>query len=42
MDKLADMTITYVKAQISAGAKAIQIFDSWVGGFKCSRLPNLY
>ncbi len=31
MDKLADMTITYVKAQINAGAKAIQIFDSWVG-----------
>lgn len=31
MDKLADMTITYVKAQIDAGAKAIQIFDSWVG-----------
>ncbi|MGD6833728.1 uroporphyrinogen decarboxylase [Sutcliffiella halmapala] len=31
MDKLADMTITYVKSQINAGAKAIQIFDSWVG-----------
>jgi uroporphyrinogen decarboxylase len=31
MDKLGDMTITYVKAQIKAGAKAIQIFDSWVG-----------
>lgn len=31
MDKLADMVITYVKAQIKAGAKAIQIFDSWVG-----------
>ncbi|MCL6586687.1 MAG: uroporphyrinogen decarboxylase [Anoxybacillus sp.] len=31
MDKLADMTIRYVKAQIQAGAKAIQIFDSWVG-----------
>lgn len=31
MEKLADMTITYVKAQIEAGAKAIQIFDSWVG-----------
>lgn len=31
MDKLADMTITYVKAQIDAGAKAVQIFDSWVG-----------
>jgi uroporphyrinogen decarboxylase len=31
MDKLAEMTITYVKSQINAGAKAIQIFDSWVG-----------
>ncbi|XJZ28118.1 uroporphyrinogen decarboxylase [Bacillota bacterium Lsc_1132] len=31
MDKLADMIITYVKAQLNAGAKAIQIFDSWVG-----------
>lgn len=31
MDKLADMTITYVTAQVQAGAKAIQIFDSWVG-----------
>lgn len=31
MDKLADMIIVYAKAQIKAGAKAIQIFDSWVG-----------
>lgn len=31
MDKLADMTITYVKSQINAGARAVQIFDSWVG-----------
>ena len=31
MEKLADVTITYVKSQINAGAKAIQIFDSWVG-----------
>lgn len=31
MDKLADMTIIYIKSQIKAGAKAIQIFDSWVG-----------
>lgn len=31
MDKLGDMVITYVKSQIKAGAKAIQIFDSWVG-----------
>lgn len=31
MDKLEAMTISYVSAQIEAGAKAIQIFDSWVG-----------
>jgi uroporphyrinogen decarboxylase len=31
MDKLADMSITYIKSQIEAGAKAIQVFDSWVG-----------
>lgn len=31
MDKLADMIIVYTTAQIDAGAKAIQIFDSWVG-----------
>ncbi|WP_216829404.1 uroporphyrinogen decarboxylase [Alkalihalobacterium elongatum] len=31
MDKLGEMTITYIKSQIKAGAKAIQIFDSWVG-----------
>ncbi|GEL08859.1 uroporphyrinogen decarboxylase [Salisediminibacterium halotolerans] len=31
MNKLGDMVITYVKAQINAGAQVIQIFDSWVG-----------
>ncbi|WP_026105148.1 uroporphyrinogen decarboxylase [Halalkalibacterium ligniniphilum] len=31
MEKLGEMTITYVKSQIAAGAQAIQIFDSWVG-----------
>ena len=31
MDKLADMIIADVTAQIKAGAKAIQVFDSWVG-----------
>ena len=31
MDKLADMVIAYCRAQIEAGAQAIQIFDSWVG-----------
>ncbi|SHH05453.1 uroporphyrinogen decarboxylase [Virgibacillus chiguensis] len=36
MDKLADMTITYVEAQIEDGAQAIQIFDSWVGNLNAS------
>ncbi|WP_138419760.1 uroporphyrinogen decarboxylase [Aquibacillus sediminis] len=36
MDKLADMTITYVRAQVNAGAKAIQIFDSWVGALNAA------
>lgn len=31
MDKLADMVIPYVKAQIDAGVSAVQVFDSWVG-----------
>ncbi len=31
MDKLADMIIIYIKSQVKAGAKAIQLFDSWVG-----------
>lgn len=31
MDKLADMIIVDIKAQVQAGASAIQIFDSWVG-----------
>lgn len=31
MEKLGDMVTTYLKAQIKAGANAIQLFDSWVG-----------
>ena len=31
MDKLGDMVITYLRAHIAAGAKAVQLFDSWVG-----------
>ncbi|KAB7665369.1 uroporphyrinogen decarboxylase [Bacillus sp. B1-b2] len=31
MDKLGTMVITYVKAQVKAGASVIQLFDSWVG-----------
>lgn len=31
MDKLGDMVATYLKHHIAAGAKAVQVFDSWVG-----------
>ncbi len=31
MDKLGELVITYLKAQIKAGAKAVQVFDSWIG-----------
>ncbi len=31
MDILADVVIVYLKAQIEAGAQAVQLFDSWVG-----------
>lgn len=36
MDKLGDMIITYMKAQVAAGCQAIQIFDSWVGALSPS------
>ena len=42
MDKLANMTVTYLKAQIKAGASAIQIFDSWVGALNVEDYRLLY
>jgi uroporphyrinogen decarboxylase len=32
MDRLAETTIRYLRAQVAAGAQAVQLFDSWVGG----------
>ncbi|MHB1126112.1 MAG: uroporphyrinogen decarboxylase [Bacillota bacterium] len=31
MTRLAEMVVGYLRAQIKAGAQAVQIFDSWVG-----------
>ena len=31
MQKLGNVTIAYLKAQVSAGAHAVKVFDSWVG-----------
>lgn len=31
LDLLADVSVTYLSAQIEAGAQAVQIFDSWAG-----------
>jgi uroporphyrinogen decarboxylase len=31
LDRLADLAIAYAREQVSAGVRAVQIFDSWVG-----------
>jgi uroporphyrinogen decarboxylase len=32
MDRLSSMVVTYLRAQVDAGADIVQLFDSWVGG----------
>ncbi|MEO5963822.1 MAG: uroporphyrinogen decarboxylase [Candidatus Limnocylindrales bacterium] len=32
LDVLVETTLRYLRAQVAAGAEAVQVFDSWVGG----------
>jgi uroporphyrinogen decarboxylase len=46
MDRLVDAGIAYLRAQIAAGAQAVQLFDSWVGrlspwDYRTAVLPHL-
>lgn len=36
MDRLADLAIAFLDAQITAGASAVQLFDSWAGALNRS------
>jgi len=38
VDRLADLALASVRAQVSAGAAAVQLFDSWAGSLS----PDLY
>ncbi|XVQ08812.1 uroporphyrinogen decarboxylase [Spirillospora sp. CA-255316] len=45
MERLADITIGFLKVQVAAGASAVQVFDSWVGAvapedYRASVLPH--
>ncbi len=45
LDRLADIAAAYLKVQVEAGARAVQLFDSWVGAvgpddYRASVLPH--
>ena len=45
LDRLADLTVSFLRIQIAAGVSAVQLFDSWVGAvspddYRRSVLPH--
>jgi uroporphyrinogen decarboxylase len=36
MDRLADISLAFLRAQVACGASAVQLFDSWVGALSPS------
>jgi uroporphyrinogen decarboxylase len=37
LDRLADITLAFLRVQIDAGASAVQLFDSWVGALPAAQ-----
>ena len=37
LDRLADITLTFLRVQVEAGASAVQLFDSWVGALPAAQ-----
>ena len=40
LQKITDVTITYLKAQVAAGADTVQVFDSWSGALSPADFDN--